>query len=64
MDYLYYGAAAVAHEQFHLKNPGEKHSKAFERQKAVLMKFKKYYQNSVLYNEHIKEVQSGIDGNP
>jgi hypothetical protein len=64
MDYLYYGAAALAHEQCHRLHPRDPHPMAFQRQMDVLVKFKNYYQNSVLYNEHIQGVQNGINGNP
>jgi hypothetical protein len=62
-DYVFYGASALAHEQYHRDaRPGHLHSEAFQRQKDVLKKFEHYYTIRPFYDAHLKEVQGGVDG--
>ncbi len=56
-DYIFKGAAIVAHEDYHVRNPRDtNHSNAYRRERDVLRRFRFDYRNQSSYDLHLQEV--------
>jgi hypothetical protein len=60
-DFVYYGAAALSHEQVHLNGSGE--YPAFQGQLTVFEGFHDWFQSETLYRGMDDEIREGIKAN-
>jgi RHS repeat-associated protein len=60
-DYYLIGAAIIAHEDYHIRNPSAEHIRAYEHELKVLQKFQHDFRNSSTFNQAEKNLKELIE---